>query len=90
MVYLGENGSRDPTPAARWFDIHPDLIPNLASEVATMFSLFEASRNSWDTTEGPGGSMVDPPTEILIHNDNGKRHDHHLVYSRLTCGFQIR
>ena len=88
MVYLGEKHSRDPTSAARWFNVHPDLTPILATEVANLISIFEVAANGQEMVEETG-LIVGPPTKIWVQED-GKDHNLCLVYYCLTCSFQIR
>ena len=71
MTYLDENGSSDPTPAIRWFNIHPDLAPTLASDVASIMMMFNTPKTNRGTTEEPG-STIGLSTNAWIRDDDGE------------------
>ena len=71
MTYLDENGSSDPTPAIRWFNIHPDLAPTLASDVANIMMMFNTPKTNRGTTEEPGPT-VGLSTNAWIGDDDGE------------------
>ena len=84
-AYFDENCDWNPTSAAGWFNIHPDLTSRLATWDAN--TLFSARRNSCDVTEELV-PMVGPSTDILGPGDHDKRGDNCLINLCLTCVLQ--